>query len=68
MKAATINRKDITITGTIPLRALPGKQDSFFVGKPKKYLKGPDFVISQETAKVPIVESMRTMGNDPKIK
>ena len=52
--------------GTIPLSLLPGRKESGEVGRPKKYLSGPDLVMSQDTASVPIVDRIRTIGKDPK--
>ena len=54
------------MSGTIPPSLLPGRKDPGEEGRPKKYLRGPDLVMSQDTARVPIVESVRIIGKDPK--
>ena len=54
--------------GTIPPSLLPGRKESeeVEVGRPKKYLIGRDLVMSQDTARVSIVDRIRIMGKDPK--
>ena len=54
------------VTGIMPFSFLPGRTESGAVGRPKKYLRGPDFVMIQDTAKVAIVASIRIIGKDPK--
>ena len=53
------------IKGIIPWSNFPGKIESFDPGSPKKYLIGPDLVISHDTTNVANVDSNSTTGNDP---
>ena len=65
IRATMVNITDNTVVGSIPPIALPGNMESFLVGRPKKYLSGPDLVISHDTIKVAIVDNIRTIGSDP---
>ena len=56
-----MNKEPSTTVGTVPLRQLPGK---VLEGSPKKYLRGPALVMTQDTARVPAVERLRTAGKD----
>ena len=44
----------------------PGSNELYFVGSPNKYLRDPDFVINQDTKRVPAVDNVSKTGNDPK--
>ena len=65
IRATVTNNTNKTAVGSIPPRAFPGSMESFLVGRPKKYLRGPDLVISQDTIKVAIVDRSNTIGRDP---
>ena len=62
--AATQNNTDIRVRGRNPWRVSPGSVDCD-AGRPKKYLGGPDLVMSQETASVVTVARRRRRGNVP---
>ena len=48
------------------IKRIKGIIESFDPGSPKKYLIGPDLVISHDTTNVANVDSNNTTGNDPK--
>ena len=63
--AAAVKSRPSMMTGIMPFSFLPGRTESGAVGRPKKYLIGPAFVMIQETARVAIVASIRIIGKDP---
>ena len=64
-RVAKTNKADMMRRGRKPANCFPGSLESCFVGSPKKYLRGPALVMTQETASDPRVASRRTRGNVP---
>ena len=60
-----MKRPAMTERGRSPLKTRPGSRDEDPVERPKKYLTGPDFVMSQETVRVIAVVSTSKHGNNP---
>ena len=63
-KQAIIKSALRTAVGAKPAMPLPGMTE-LLVERPKKYLRGPALVIAQDTNSVPMVDRIRTTGNDP---
>ena len=60
-----MKRRAMTESGRKPPARWPGRMEEGGVGRPKRYLTGPDLVISQERARERTVLDTNTTGRDP---
>ena len=62
MIICVMTREVIIKVGTKPRRVFPGRKESLGGGRPKKYLKNPDFVMRKERSVVRRVTMMTVTG------